>query len=57
MNLNLSRFIDSNNKNTLVIDFFSKTSDLYSFINKRNNKLKNRTIIELLESLINYKLF
>ncbi len=54
--MNLSRFINTNNKNTLVIDFLPKTDDLYTFINERNNKLKNRTIIELLESLINYKL-
>ncbi len=54
--MNLSRFININNKNTLVIDFLPKTNDLYSFIEDRNNKLENRTVIELLESLINYKL-
>ena len=54
--MNLSRFVNTNNKNTLVIDFLPKTNNLEELLNERNSKLKNRTIIELLESLINYKL-
>ena len=54
--INLSRFVDLNSKNTIVIDFLPKTNDLYNFINERNEKLKGRTVIELLECLINYKL-
>ena len=54
--MNLSRFINTSNKNTLVIDFLPKTNDLNNFMTERNNILNNRTIIELLESLINYKL-
>ncbi len=54
--MNLSRFIDVNKKNILSINFLPIIEDLESFIDDRNNKLKGRTIIELLEMLINYKL-
>ncbi|MBR1376353.1 MAG: aminoacetone oxidase family FAD-binding enzyme [Bacilli bacterium] len=52
--MNLSRFVDKNN--TLVINFVPIIDDLYDFIEGRNNKLKDRTIIELLETIVNYKL-
>lgn len=54
--MNLSRYIDENLKNKLVINFVPDITNLYEFIDSRNNKLKNRTIIELLEMLVNYKL-
>lgn len=54
--MNISRFVDAYKKNTLEIDFLPIIDDLYKFMDERNKKLKNRTIIELLESLINYKL-
>ncbi len=52
--MNLSRYIDKNN--TLVLDFIKDIDNLYEYIDNRNNYLKNRTIIELLESIVNYKL-
>ena len=54
--MNLSRFVDTNMKNTLCINFLPIVSDLYEFIEDRNKKLKGRTLIELLEMVINYKL-
>ena len=54
--MNLSRFVDINKNNTLSINFLPIIEDLETFIDERNNKLKGRTIIELLEMLINYKL-
>lgn len=54
--MNISRFIDLNKKNVVHIDFLPDIGDLHEFIDERNNKLKNRTIIELLEMMINYKL-
>ena len=54
--MNLSRFINKENKNTIVIDFIPNINNLLEFINNRNNKLLNRNIIELLECLLNYKL-
>ena len=54
--MNLSRFFDVNKKNTLSINFLPIVPDLYEFIEDRNKKLKGRTLIELLEMVINYKL-
>ena len=54
--MNLSRFVDLTKENTLSINFLPIIDDLYDFIDNRNNKLKGRTIIELLEMVINYKI-
>ena len=54
--MNLSRFINKENKNTIVIDFIPNINNLLEFINNRNKKLLNRNIIELIECLLNYKL-
>ena len=52
--MNLSRYIKDNNY--MVINFIKDIDNLYEFINQRNKNLPNRTIIELLEMLVNYKL-
>ncbi len=52
--MNLSRYVKSNNY--VTINFIKDIDNLYEFINERNNKLPERTIIELLEMLVNYKL-
>lgn len=54
--MNLSRFVNIYKNNTLELDFLPIINNLYDLIDERNMKLKNRTTIELLESLINYKL-
>ncbi len=54
--MNLSRYFDNTKKNTLIIDFLDNIDNLDDYLDKRNKELKGRTIIELLESLINYKL-
>lgn len=54
--MNLSRYIDNNNDNKIIIDFIPNIDNLLDYINDRNNKLLNRNIVELLECLINYKL-
>lgn len=54
--MNLSRFINKDNKNIIEIDFIPNINNLKEFIDKRNNQLKERNIVELLECLINYKL-
>jgi predicted Rossmann fold flavoprotein len=54
--MNLSRFVDLTKENTLSINFLPIIEDIYDFIDNRNKKLKGRTIIELLEMVINYKL-
>ena len=41
---------------TLLHNFLPFVDNIEIFLNERNNKVKNRTIIELLEGLINYKL-
>ena len=38
------------------MNFLPFVDNIESFLIERNNKLKNRTVIELLEGLINYKL-
>jgi len=40
----------------IKINFFPYIDNFYDFFNERNDKIKNRTIEELLESLLNYKL-
>lgn len=54
--MNISRFIDLNKTNIIHINFTKDINNLYEFIDERNKKLKNRTVIELLEMIINYKL-
>ena len=54
--MNLSRYYDQNKDNKIIIDFLPTINNLYDFINDRNKLLKERTVIELLEMLINYKL-
>lgn len=46
----------SKNKEEIYINFLPNIDDVETYIIDRNNKLKGRTIIELLEGLINYKL-
>lgn len=59
MNLSsiVSRGLDSNKKETLFINFipFVNYKDGMDYINKRNHKYPGRTIIELLESIVSYK--
>ena len=43
-------------KEDIVINFLPFVDNIESFLNNRNNKVKNRNIVELLEGLINYKL-
>lgn len=57
---NISSLISKNlynNKNVVVkINFVPDIENFYDFFDNRNNKLSNRTIEELLESILNYKL-
>ena len=52
----LKRGLDKGNKEDIVINFLPFVNNIENFLNERNSKVKNRTIIELLEGLINYKL-
>ena len=52
----VSRGINKGKKEVIHINFLPFVDNIESFLIERNNKLKNRTIIELLEGLINYKL-
>lgn len=54
--MNISRFIKKGVNNTLYINFLPNIDNLYNFIEERNKLLKERTIIELLEMVLNYKL-
>ena len=54
--MNVSRFINLDKENIIKIDFLPDFDELKEFIIQRNKKLKNRSIIELLEIIINYKL-
>ena len=54
--MNISRYIEINKNNTLYINFLPDIKDLCIFIDERNRLLKERTIIELLEMVLNYKL-
>lgn len=40
----------------IYIDFLPNIEDKEKYLIERNNKLKNRTILELLEGIVNYKL-
>lgn len=51
----LKRGLDKGNKEDIVINFLPFVTNIEEFLNKRNNKVKSRTIIQLLEGLINYK--
>lgn len=57
--LNLSsgiiRGLANNNHEEIKIDFLPFTSDHFAFIEKRKKLMPNSTIMEFLESLINYK--
>ena len=52
----VKRGLEQNKKEDVVINFLPFVDSIEKFLNKRNNKVKGRTIIELLEGLINYKL-
>ena len=52
----LKRGLDSGNKEDIIINFLPNITNIKLFIDERDNKVKNRTILELLEGLINYKL-
>ena len=60
MNLSgrISRFLKEEKKVTIYINFIPYIDKNlgYKYLEKRNKLIKNRTIIELLESIINYKL-
>lgn len=53
--MNLSGRANKLNNIEIGIDFLPNYIDI-NYIDKRNNSIKNRTIIELLEGIINYKL-
>ena len=57
---NISSLVSNNlynKKNVVVkINFVPDIENFYSFFEQRNNKLTSRTIEELLESILNYKL-
>ncbi len=53
---NVSIGINKGKKEVIHINFLPFVDNIESFLIERNNKLKNRTVIELLEGLINYKL-
>lgn len=48
--------INKGKKETIHINFLPFVDNIETFLIDRNKKLKNRTIIELLEGLLNYKL-
>ena len=52
----IKRGIDKGYKEKIVINFLPFVDNIEEFLKDRNDKVKNRTIIELLEGLINYKL-
>ena len=52
----IKRGLDKGYKEDISINFLPFANDIESFLEDRNNKVKERTIIELLEGLINYKL-
>ena len=52
----IKRGLDKGNREDISINFLPFVSDIENFLEDRNNKVKGRTIIELLEGLINYKL-
>ena len=52
----ISRGINKGKKEVIHINFLPFVDNIETFLIERNNKLVNRTIIELLEGLLNYKL-
>ena len=52
----IKRGLEEHKKEDIVINFLPFVDNIELFFNERNNKVKGRTIIELLEGLINYKL-
>lgn len=52
----IKRGLYKNYKEDIHINFLPFVNNIEEFLNYRNNRVKNRTIIELLEGLINYKL-
>jgi len=52
----LKRGLDIGNKEDIIINFLPFINNIEIFMHDRNNKVQGRTIIELLEGLINYKL-
>jgi len=52
----IKRGLDACYKENIHINFLPFVNNIEEFLRDRNNKVKNRTIIELLEGLINYKL-
>ena len=52
----IKRGLEENKKEDIVINFLPFVTNIEEFLNERNKKVKNRTIMELLEGLINYKL-
>ena len=52
----VSKGINKGKKEVVSINFLPFVDNIEEFLIERNNKLKNRTIIELLEGLLNYKL-
>ena len=48
--------LDKNNNESIKINFLPFVIDIEKFMIDRNNLLKNRNILELLEGIINYKL-
>ena len=48
--------LDKGNKEAIKINFLPFVTDIEKFMIDRNNLLKNRNILELLEGIINYKL-
>ena len=52
----VAKGINKGKKEVVHINFLPFVDNIESFMIERNNKLKNRTIIELLEGLLNYKL-
>jgi len=52
----IKRGLDKGYREDISINFLPFVDNIESFLEDRNNKVKRRTIIELLEGLINYKL-
>ena len=53
---NIARGLDENKKEEIIINFLPGINDTKMFIDNLNSRLKNRTISEILDGLLNYKL-
>lgn len=53
---NIGKGLDKNYKEEIGINFIPFVENVDEFLESRNNTLKNRSIMELLEGIINYKL-